>query len=58
MGIKRKIQIWLIFFVVSSILGYMYQPIVTFIVNILTIGIFYFWIKKKNIKVTFVKKKK
>jgi hypothetical protein len=58
MGIKRKILIGFILYIVFSILGYIYHPVTTLIIDTLIILGIYVWFKKKQIKIKFFKKKK
>jgi hypothetical protein len=58
MEIKRKIQIGFISFMVLSILGYIYHPIITACLDLLFIWGVHLRLKKLGIKTTYFKKKK
>ena len=58
MGVKRKILLWGILIVVSSIFGYIYHPIITGVCNVLIIGFLYSLIKKRGVKLKFKFNKK
>jgi hypothetical protein len=58
MEIKRKIQIGILLYICLLVLGYIFYPIITFLFNVISIGLLYKWAKKRGIKMTFTFKKK
>jgi hypothetical protein len=58
MEIKRKIQIGILSYICLLVLGYIFYPIITFLFNVISIGLLHKWFKKRGIKMTFTFKKK
>lgn len=57
MGVKRKIRIGFITFIILSVLGYIFYPIVTLFFDIVTIWLTSIWFKKIGVKTTFTLKR-
>lgn len=56
--IKRKIQIGAVLFIGLSVIGYIYNPILTTIVDVIVLWSIHLWTKRMGIKTTYFKKKK